>query len=80
MAMAAREHMETRPAAMYKQVEAKADAAAQAVGAAQSLPSAPAGRSAVQSVAGQTVAGQTRSMPPATDSPESPATASPLPN
>ena len=52
IATAAREDMETRPAAMYKQVEAKADAAAQAAGPAQALPSAPVGRSAVQSVAG----------------------------
>ena len=80
IATAAREDMETRPAAMYKQVEAKADAAAQTAGAAQALPSAPAGRSAVQSVAGQTAADQTRSIPPATASPGSPATASPLPN
>lgn len=77
IATALREDMETRRAAMYKQAEAKAEAAA--AGAAQASPSSPAGRSAVQSVPGQTAADQTRSMPPATASP-APATASPLPN
>jgi hypothetical protein len=62
VATAAREDMETCPAAMYKRVEAKADEAARAAGAAQALPSAPAGRSAVQSAAGQT-AGRIRLAP-----------------
>jgi hypothetical protein len=77
IATALREDMEARRAAMYKQAEAKAEAAA--AGAVPASPSSSGGRSAVQGVPGQTAADQTRSMPPATAS-QAPATASPLPN
>lgn len=62
IATAAREDMEAGRASMYKQAEA--DAWAQAAVAAQALPSAPAGRSAVKNVASQT-----RSMQPVTAGP-----------
>ena len=88
-AIAAREEMEARRAALYKQADAKAEAKAQAARAAQAVKfgvEAPASVSgaqgAVQSPAGQaaatqTPAAQTHSSPAA---PASPATSTPSPN
>jgi hypothetical protein len=78
IAMAQREDMEARRAALYKQADAKAAAEAQAaraaeaakfgVGAATPTP-APAGQGAGQSPAGQTAPEKPSPAPPATNSP-----------
>ena len=76
IAMAAREDMEARRAALYKQADAKADAEAQAARAAQAgkfgvgaPTTAPAGLGTGQSPAPQTVPGQPSPTPPANNSP-----------
>ena len=76
IAMAAREDMEARRAALYKQADAKADAEAQAARAAQAAkfadgaPTAvPAGQGAGQSPAVQAAPGQPAPAPPANNSP-----------
>jgi hypothetical protein len=73
IAMAAREDMETRRAAMYKQADAKAAAEARAAQAAKfgvGAPTpAPAGLGTGQSPAAQTAPGQPSPTPPANNSP-----------
>jgi Skp family chaperone for outer membrane proteins len=72
LATMTREDLEARRAAMYKQVDAKAAAAAQvarSLGAGQVPASAPAAQGAEQNTAPQTVTGQTSSAPPPTASP-----------
>jgi hypothetical protein len=81
IAMITRDDMETRRAAMYKQVDAKAEAAARAARAAQTPTPVPAGQTTGQRTAGQSVGGQTlvdQSSPTSPTTP--PATASPSPN
>jgi hypothetical protein len=74
VAMVTRDDMEARRADMYKQVEAKADAAAQAARAASKAPTpAPAAQGAGPGAAGQTPAGSGQT-------PEPPASALPSPN
>jgi hypothetical protein len=73
-AAAAREDMEARRAALYKQADAKAEAEAQAARAAEAAKfaagaPAPAGQSAGQSPAGQTAPGQPSPAPAANNSP-----------
>ena len=75
IASAAREDMEARRAALYKQADAKAEAEAQAARAAEAAKfaaggptPAPAGQGGGQSPAGQTAPGQP-STPPANNSP-----------
>jgi hypothetical protein len=72
-AAAAREDMEARRAALYKQADAKAEAEAQAARAAEAAKfaagaPAPAGQSAGQSPAGQTAPGQPSPAPAANNS------------
>jgi len=76
IAAAVREDMEARRAALYKQADAKAEAEAQAARAAQATKfaagaptSAPAGRGAGQSPAGQTAPEQPSPAPKANNSP-----------
>jgi len=76
IAVAAREDMEARRAALYKQADAKTEAEAQAARAAQAAKlaagaptPAPAGQGAGQSPAGQTAPGQPSPAPPANNSP-----------
>ena len=76
VAVAAREDMEARRAALYKQADAKAQAEAQAARAGQAgkfaagTPTpAPAGQGGGQSPAGQTGPGQPSPTPPASNSP-----------
>jgi peptidoglycan hydrolase CwlO-like protein len=74
IAMAAREDMEGRRAALYKQADAKAEAEAQAARAAEAAKfaagaPAPAGQGAGQSPAGQTAPGQPSPAPAANNSP-----------
>lgn len=76
IAMAAREDMEARRAALYKQADAKADAEAQAARAAQaaklgvgSPTPAPAGQDAAQSPAAPASPAQPSPAPPANNSP-----------
>jgi hypothetical protein len=72
IAMAAREDMEARRAALYKQADAKAEAeaqAARAAGAAKFADRAPAGQGAGQNPAGQTAPGQHSPAPAASNSP-----------
>lgn len=67
-----REDLEARRSAMYKQADAKSEAAAQAarsLSAGQTPAAAPAGQGAGQSTAGPTPAGQTSPAPPANASP-----------
>lgn len=74
VAMVARDDMEARRAAMYKQAEAKADATAQAARGASKAPTpAPAAQGAGQGAAGQNPTG-------AGEPPKPPADASPSPN
>jgi len=73
-AAAAREDMEARRAALYKQADAKAEAEAQAARAAGAAKfaagaPAPAGQGAGQSPAGQTAPGQPSPAPAANNSP-----------
>ena len=72
IAVAAREDMEARRAALYKQADAKTEAEAQAararLAAGNSTP-APVGQGAGQSPAGQTAPGQPSPAPPASNSP-----------
>ncbi len=74
VAMAAREDMEARRAALYKQADAKVEAEAQAARAAEAAKfaaeaPAPAGQGAGQSPAGQTAPGQPSPPPAANNSP-----------
>jgi hypothetical protein len=76
IATAAREDMEARRTALYKQADAKAEAEAQAARAAEAAKfaaggptPAPAGQGGGQSPAGQTVPGQPAPTPPANNSP-----------
>jgi peptidoglycan hydrolase CwlO-like protein len=79
VAMAQREDMEARRAALYKQADAKAEAEAQAFRAAQaakfaqsageSPTSAPAGPGGGQSTSGQSVSPQPSPAPPTNSSP-----------
>jgi hypothetical protein len=76
IAMTAREDMEARRAALYKQADAKAEAEAHAARAAQAAKfgvgaptPAPAGLGTAQSPAAQTVPGQPSPTPPANNSP-----------
>jgi peptidoglycan hydrolase CwlO-like protein len=74
IAMAAREDMEARRAALYKQADAKVEAEAQAARAAEAAKfaagaPAPAGQGAGQSPAGQTAPGQPSPAPAANNSP-----------
>lgn len=76
IATAAREDLETRRTALYKQADAKAEAEAQAARAAEAAKfaaggptPAPAGPGGGQSPAGQTVPGQPAPTPPANHSP-----------
>jgi hypothetical protein len=76
IAVAAREDMEARRAALYKQADAKAEAEAQAARAAQAAKfaagaptPAPVGQGAGQSPAGQTAPEQPSPAPPANNSP-----------
>ena len=72
IAMTAREDMEARRAALYKQADAKVEAEAQAARAAEAAKfgaGAPAGQGAGQSPAGQTAPGQPSPAPPANNSP-----------
>ena len=74
IAMEAREDMEARRAALYKQADAKAEAEAQAARAADAAKfaagaPAPAGQGAGQSPAGQSVPGQPSPAPAANNSP-----------
>jgi hypothetical protein len=89
IAMAAREDMEARRAALYKQADAKADAEAQAARAAEAArfgaqaPTPVSGaEGAVQSPAGQTEATQAPAAqtPSPAAAPASPATSTPSPN
>jgi|SRR5579864_2772306 len=73
-AMAAREDMEARRAALYKQADAKAEAEAQAARTAEAAKfatgsPAPAGQGAGQSPAGQTAPGQPSPAPAANNAP-----------
>jgi hypothetical protein len=76
IAMAAREDMEARRAALYKQADVKAEAEAQAARAGQAAKfgvgaptPAPAGLGTGQMPAAQTVPGQPSPTPPASNSP-----------
>ena len=74
VAETAREDLEARRAALYKQADAKAEAEAQAARAAQAAKfadrkPAPAGQDGGQSPAGQTVPGRPSPTPPANNSP-----------
>jgi hypothetical protein len=76
VAATAREDLEARRAALYKQADAKAEAEAQAARAAQAAKfaagaptPAPAGQGGGQSPAGQTAPGQPSTTPPADHSP-----------
>jgi TolA-binding protein len=76
IAMAAREDMEARRAALYKQADVKAEAEAQAARSSQAAKfgvgaptPAPAGPGTGQSPAAQTVPGQPSPTPPASNSP-----------
>jgi len=65
----AREDLETRRAALYKQADAKAEAEAQAAQSSFGQTSALAGQGAGQGIAGQTPASQNSPTPPANTSP-----------
>ena len=72
IATVTREDFEARRAAMYKQAEAKADAAAQAArnsSADQAPTTGPASQGAEQGTAGQPAAGQTSPAPPSNSAP-----------
>ncbi|HUD65212.1 MAG TPA: hypothetical protein VMQ17_11565 [Candidatus Sulfotelmatobacter sp.] len=88
-AIAAREDMEARRAALYKQADVKAEAEAQAGRAGQAAksgveppPSLSGAHGAVQSPAGQNASGQAPAAqtPSSTATPASPATSAPSPN